>query len=199
MATIITPDAVPRLHAVVRGYATLLSRTTDEAVILAEGRELLRALVRDDDWLPPAYAVPDPSRYCQYPLYVDPEGRFSIVSFVWGPGQRTPIHDHTVWGLIGMLRGAERSQRYVLDADGKPRPEGEQECLRPGDVEAVSPRVGDIHEVANAYDDRVSISIHVYGADIGAVRRSVFTPDGIRKPFVSGYTQPQASLSGASS
>jgi predicted metal-dependent enzyme (double-stranded beta helix superfamily) len=35
--------------------------------------------------------------------------------------------------------------------------------------------------------DRPSISIHVYGADIGAVHRSVFTVDGIAKPFVSGY------------
>jgi predicted metal-dependent enzyme (double-stranded beta helix superfamily) len=31
---------------------------------------------------------------------------------VWGPGQTTPIHDHRVWGLIGMLRGSEYSQGF---------------------------------------------------------------------------------------
>lgn len=28
--------------------------------------------------------------------------------------------------------------------------------------------------------------IHVYGANIGAVHRWVYAPDGTRKPFVSG-------------
>jgi predicted metal-dependent enzyme (double-stranded beta helix superfamily) len=55
-------------------------------------------------------------------------------------------------------------------------------------VVAVSPRIGDIHAIANAYDDRPSISIHVYGGNIGAVRRSGFDPTtGTRKPFISGY------------
>ena len=50
--------------------------------------------------------------------------------------------------------------------------------LEPGSVEAVSPTVGDIHRVINAFDDRVSVSIHVYGANIGAVERAVYTADG---------------------
>ena len=61
--------------------------------------------------------------------------------------------------------------------------------LLPGEVDRVSPTVGDIHEVANAFDDRVSISIHVYGANIGAVRRHVYdAATGAAKDFVSGYS-----------
>ena len=30
--------------------------------------------------------------------HVDARERFSVVSFVWAPGQKTAIHDHTVWG-----------------------------------------------------------------------------------------------------
>jgi len=52
----------------------------------------------------------------------------------------------------------------------------------------VSPTVGDLHRVHNAHADRVSISIHVYGANIGAVRRHTYPAEGGRKPFVSGYT-----------
>ena len=66
---------------------------------------------------------------------------------------------------------------------------GAEERLERGDVVAVSPTIGDIHVIANAYDDRPSISIHVYGGNIGAIRRSVFDPvSGAKKPFISGYS-----------
>ncbi|MGB8971431.1 MAG: cysteine dioxygenase, partial [Pseudomonas capeferrum] len=32
------------------------------------------------------------------------------------------------------------------------------------------------------------ISIHVYGANIGAVNRAVYLADGTEKPFISGYS-----------
>jgi len=67
----------------------------------------------------------------------------------------------------------------------------ESERLLPGQVDRVSPTVGDIHEVSNALADKPSISIHVYGANIGAVKRHVFDPaTGADKPFVSGYSSP---------
>ena len=73
--------------------------------------------------------------------------------------------------------------------DGKVVQAGAAVRLEPGDVELVSPTIGDVHQVANAYDDRVSISVHCYGADIGATRRHVFdTATGAVKEFVSGYS-----------
>ena len=160
----------------------------NEAALLARLRPLLQALVARDDWLPEALAQPHPEHYCQYLLHADPLGRFSVVSFVWGPGQRTPVHDHTVWGLIGMLRGEETAQPCAQDASGRWTPQGASVTLRPGQVEAVSPTIGDVHQVANALAERTSISIHVYGANIGAVRRHVFPAEGGVKPFVSGYS-----------
>jgi predicted metal-dependent enzyme (double-stranded beta helix superfamily) len=159
----------------------------DEAAEIRETTPLLAELVRRDDWLPDEYAAPDPKFYRQYLLHADPLGRFSVVSFVWGPGQRTPVHDHRTWGLIGILRGAELSLPYDRAPDGKFRA-GEPERLEPGRVVAVSPTLGDVHAISHAYDDRVSISIHVYGANIGLVRRAVYDPStGEDKPFISGY------------
>lgn len=175
-----------RLSDFIADLSDLLDQTQDETVILREGGALLADLVATDDWLPEAQSRPDPSRYRQYLLHRDPAGRFSVVSFVWAPGQATPIHDHTVWGLVGVLRGAELSQSYVR-RECSLVPTGDVHRLGPGQVEAVSPTVGDIHRVANAFDDRVSISIHVYGADIGTVRRSTYEADGGQKTFVSGY------------
>lgn len=177
-----------RLRHFIGDFSELLERHPDEPALLDQGQQLLQRLVAHDDWLPDALAVPDPQRYQQYLLHCDSRQRFSVVSFVWGPGQSTPIHDHRVWGLIGMLRGAEHAQGFSRDTQGALHPSGAPVRLAPGQVEAVSPRIGDIHQVSNAYHDRVSISIHVYGANIGAVRRAVYLPDGSEKPFVSGYS-----------
>jgi predicted metal-dependent enzyme (double-stranded beta helix superfamily) len=177
-----------------RSFAAEFTRLTerasgDESRLLDEGEPLLAQLVSHDDWLPVSCAQPHPQYYQQYLLYCDPLERFSVVSFVWGPGQKTPVHDHTVWGMVGMMRGAELCRRFELAAAGQPMQAGAPERLLPGRVDRVSPRIGDIHEVANAYDDKVSISIHVYGANMGAVKRHVFNPENsTEKPFVSGYS-----------
>ena len=158
----------------------------DETAILAEITPALAELVARDDFLPEAYTKPHPQYYQQYLLYADPEEKLSIVSFVWGPGQKTPVHNHRTWGLVGILRGAELSTDYT-EQGGKLVP-GPTERLEPGQVAGVSPRIGDVHQIANAFDDQVSISIHVYGGNIGRIRREVFVPEtGAIKPFISGY------------
>ncbi|QXH45144.1 cysteine dioxygenase [Pseudomonas xanthosomatis] len=177
-----------RLRHFIDSLAGLLDQHPDEATLLDRGHNLLASLVAQDDWLPDELAQPDAQRYQQYLLHCDSRQRFSVVSFVWGPGQRTPVHDHRVWGLIGMLRGAEFSQGFIRTADGALQPHGAPVRLAPGQVEAVSPRIGDIHQVSNAYADQVSISIHVYGGNIGAVKRAVYAEDGSEKPFISGYS-----------
>jgi predicted metal-dependent enzyme (double-stranded beta helix superfamily) len=177
-----------RLRAFIGALAELIDSNPREGDLLHRGGKLLGQLVSHDDWLPEDFARPDPERYQQYLLHVDSRQRFSIVSFVWGPGQSTPIHDHRVWGLIGMLRGAEYSQGFQRNSDGALITDGSRVQLRPGQVEAVSPKIGDIHQVSNAFDDQVSISIHVYGANIGAVRRAVYQADGSEKLFISGYS-----------
>lgn len=176
------------LRQFVTAVSNLLDTVREESSFLPRIGTLMEALVAADDWLDPAFTQPSLQYYQQFLLYADPADRFSVVSFVWAPGQQTPIHDHTVWGVIGMLRGAELTQRYTIAASGVPTPVGNEARLTPGHVEFVSPTIGDIHKVRNALDDEVSISIHAYGANIGKVRRHVFAADGgPTKEFVSGY------------
>ena len=179
-------------HEKLRGFISEIAQLVDqdfpETHLLEQGAVALGKLIAEDDWLPDAYAQPSPDRYQQFLLYADARQRFSVVSFVWGPGQQTPVHDHTVWGLVGVLRGAEVARSYGRNDDGALVTLGEDQLLERGAVAAVSPTIGDIHRVSNAFDDRVSISIHVYGANIGGVSRHVYPLDGPPKPFVSGYT-----------
>jgi len=182
---------IARLRDFIQSFTRLIERSgNDEELIFADGRKLLSDLVSRDDWLPGEFAQPSPERYRQYLLYCDPMERFSVVSFVWGPGQTTPVHDHTVWGMVGILRGAETCEEFETEpATGRLRATGSHQLPR-GSIDLVSPRVGDIHRVSNALPDRTSISIHVYGANIGAIARHTYDPDtGRRKTFVSGYSK----------
>ncbi|PPQ26692.1 cysteine dioxygenase family protein [Rhodopila globiformis] len=185
-----TSPSPPRLGQFIAAFTRLLDTAPAEDVILQRGGALLATLVAQDDWLPEPFAAPDPLRYRQYLLHCDRQERFCVVSFVWGPGQRTPVHNHTVWGLVGMLRGKEIAQDYTLAPNGH-LIAGKRHRLSPGQITAVSPRIGDIHTVENALPDSSSVSIHVYGANIGTLPRTAFDLEtGAPKTFISGYAEP---------
>ena len=172
-----------RLRNFVQDMTRLVERHgADEPRMLDEGERLLKGLIANDDWLPDEFAAPSKDSYRQYLLYCDPLERFSVASFVWMPGHRTPIHDHTVWGLVGVMRGQECCEEFDLSVR-----KTNTHHSSAGEVDRVSPTVGDIHVVSNAGKE-TAVSIHVYGANIGAVRRHVYVPEtGEAKEFVSGY------------
>jgi predicted metal-dependent enzyme (double-stranded beta helix superfamily) len=176
------------LTAFVRDFGKLLDQGADEQTIFRDGRALLAGLIAQDGWLPEALLEPDPDSYRIHRLHVDPAGRFSVSAMVWGPGQGTPIHDHTVWGMVGVLRGRERCEEFGhLLEPGGPLVAGDAHELASGDIDFVSPNIGDIHRVSNALPDGTSVSIHVYGGDIGTIVRSRFDEAGKAIPFVSPY------------
>jgi predicted metal-dependent enzyme (double-stranded beta helix superfamily) len=135
--------------------------------------ERLALLLRQDGWLAPQHQAPGADTYRQHLLHVSPCRRLSVVSLVWRPGQRTAIHDHVSWCVVGVLRGVEREDRFELDETGGRR------ALRPagtvyagrGHVEALEPP-GDIHAVT-AGGRGIAISMHVYGADISRLGSSI--------------------------
>lgn len=179
-----------RLRQFVQGMTRVVEADGDqEAALLERGQALMLDLITHDDWLPAAFAKPSPTRYQQYLLYCDPFERFSLASFIWGPGQTTPVHDHTVWGMVGVMRGAELCEEYAWNqARSKLAKTGEHR-IAPGGIDLVSPTIGDIHTVSNGLADQVSVSIHCYGANIGRVKRHVFdAASGGVKDFVSGYS-----------
>ncbi len=173
----------PVINAIEQGLVEQL----DEQNLIQRFTPGFKKLLQDSTWLEPEFKKPHPEYYQQYLLYLDPEERFSIVSFVWGPGQKTPIHNHEVWGAIGVLEGAEVSTPYTCDEAGL-HPVAQGDYLEVGDIDWFTPTTGDIHAVNNAFEDQVSISIHIYGANIGKVERFTYQLDGTAKPFISGYS-----------
>ncbi len=112
--------------------------------------------------------------YCQHPLYIDPDGAFSIVALVWMPGQGTKIHDHVTWCVVGVYAGDEEETLYRLVENGVDEPHLVQSghaVNGEGTTTFFTPP-GDIHQVQNSSQGKV-ISLHVYGTDVSVTGTSV--------------------------
>ncbi|KAA8731314.1 cysteine dioxygenase [Acinetobacter qingfengensis] len=179
-----------RFKALIDKIESSLAQNLADTLIIESFIPEFKALLADIHWLPEIFQHSDPQHYQQYLLYKDPQVRFSIVSFVWGPGQKTPIHNHEVWGAVGVIQGAEISQRFAWK-EQKLRPVASGDVLQVGDIDWFTPASGDVHQVSNAFADQVSISIHIYGADIGQVKRFTYSPTGEAKVFISGYSNKE--------
>jgi predicted metal-dependent enzyme (double-stranded beta helix superfamily) len=75
------------------------------------------------------------------------------------------------WCVVGVYRGVERETHYRLDRRGRLLPTGTFEAPA-GHVEALVPPAENIHSVM-AVGAEKTISIHVYGADIGRLGTSI--------------------------
>lgn len=123
--------------------------------------------------LPRQYRQGSPDHYTQHVMHAERGGNFSVVALVWLPGQSTPIHDHVSWCVTGVYEGEEHEQRYELRGSGERShlvPTA-QTTSGPGEVCALTPP-GDNHLVRNS-SESVTISLHIYGADISALGTSV--------------------------
>lgn len=180
----------PRFDSFIQEISAIVATANgDEGSTIEHGRAALAELVAEDDWLPEAFAEPHPDHFKQYMLYKEPEQRFTVLCVVWGPGQSAIPHDHTVWGIIGQLRGAERTRLYEDPEPGKPLRIRSEEVLRPGQTTVVAPGMGDVHDVENAIDG-ISISIHVYGGDLASLadrRHRYDAESGKVMPFITSY------------
>ena len=124
--------------------------------------EALRPFLGRPGLLTPEQEAGCPRRYRTHLLHVPDDGAYSLVAAVWRPGQRTAVHDHVAWCVVGVHRGEEHETRYRLAGDHLVEvghtvgPCGEVTVLLPP---------GDIHAVVN--DGAVTAaSLHVYGADL---------------------------------
>lgn len=163
-------SALDSLVESVRSITSLDLSTKDNADRVAQ---CLAGYLCEGHPLPRQYRQGSPDHYTQHVMHVEPDGNFSVVALVWLSGQSTPIHDHVSWCVTGVYEGEEHEQRYELCGSGEKShlvPTA-QATSGPGEVCALTPP-GDIHLVRNS-SDSVTISLHIYGADISALGTSV--------------------------
>lgn len=131
--------------------------------------------------LPSEYTTPVDGHYARRLLHKDEERGYSIVIMTWGPGQETPIHDHSgMWCVEGVWGGTIDVQQYELVSkdDGRYRFESRNSYMAGvGSAGCLIPPY-EYHAISNACDETPAVSLHIYGGEM--VMCSVFDkqPDG---------------------
>ena len=149
--------------------ALLLRHPSMPALVEAVGART-RSLIAESSWLAPEFRAACDENYARYLLYRDPKNRFVVLSLVWKPGQATPIHDHSCWGIMGMVQGSLEVVNYDrLDDGSEPNRarlrEADTVMVEELDTGAVLPPWNEIHLIGNRSRE-VAISLHIYGRDL---------------------------------
>ena len=140
----------------------------DEHAITSALRNTLCALIRDPDvHLPDCVFEPIQDHYARREIYRSPRLGYSVVAMTWGPGQGTPIHDHSgLWCVEGVWDGQlEITQYELLERDGERfrfRAAGGMQA-GPGSAGSLIPP-HEYHTICNADPDAVAVSLHIYKA-----------------------------------
>ncbi len=143
-------------------------------------RETLCHLIDDQAIeLPAEIFEPVSDHYARRELYHDPERGFTIMAMTWGPGQGTPIHDHSgMWCVEGVWQGMIEVTQYERTA-------AEADRCRFESVGAVRAGTGsagslipphEYHAIRNPSGREVAVSIHIYRGEM--TQCSVFLPAG---------------------
>jgi predicted metal-dependent enzyme (double-stranded beta helix superfamily) len=158
-----TGSGLTALVAAVRQAVSVQLDWTGTAELVADA---LRRHLPGPDVLTSEQRRGNPERFQSHTLHVETGGSFSVVAFVWRPGQVTRIHDHLTWCVFGVVEGIEYEE--LFDAHGTRLGESSN---HPGEVSGFAPP-GDIHRVRNV-GSTTAISIHVYGTDVDRVGSGV--------------------------
>jgi predicted metal-dependent enzyme (double-stranded beta helix superfamily) len=111
----------------------------------------------------------DPVTYARNAIHLGEADGISLFALVWRPGQWTPIHDHSTWGVVGVLEGVLEERNYIpagntIDDGGKVDLQpGGITLLAAGAVATFVPNPDHIHITGVPEDRETAISLHLYG------------------------------------
>lgn len=162
-----------RLDRYIGEIARILDRHPSMPIKIREVSALTEDLVTTDGWLDDCHRKPVQDTYARYLLHRDRLNRFVVLSLVWLPGQATPIHDHSCWGVMGILEGAIEEVGYERLDDGSRADYAELEERRGvrvtrGSSGYVLPPYEEIHRIGNP-TKQTAVSVHVYGRDLDQI------------------------------
>jgi len=138
----------------------------DPTRITAAVKQVLQCAIADPAiQLPACVHQPLPGRHARRELHRSRALGYCVVAMCWGPGQRTPLHDHDArWCVEGVWQGElvvtpyalqeRRGDRYRFRAQPALHgPRGSAGSLIPPH---------EYHTLRNASDTAVAVSLHVY-------------------------------------
>lgn len=143
-------------------------------------RHTLCRLIRERQLaLPAEIFEANADHYARREIYKSPNLGYSVIAMTWGPGQGTPVHDHSgLWCVEGVITGTlEITQYELLEREGENFRFEERGTLDagPGSAGSLIPP-HEYHAIRNASDTDAAISLHVYGGEMSCC--SMFQPLG---------------------
>lgn len=196
-----TSDTLYGLSEFAHDIGGVLDRHPAMPVIIREVSALTKRLCADDRWLDERHRVAMPDRYARHLLHKDPQNRFIVLSLVWLPGQATPIHDHSCWGVMGLVENSLEEVCFDRLDDGARADFAELQQSRgtdvgKGSVAYLLPPYEEIHRIGNV-SGKPTVSLHVYGRDLDEVnvfdqatgkvspmRIKYYSPECGKQPFI---------------
>ncbi len=164
-----SPETSPTLKALVDGLAKAAptSDTPKPELVTAA----LGSAAAAHGWLPDERRRANHDRYSRHLIYADPQGRFSLLAIVWGPGQVSPIHTHRVWSAVAVCQGALTETVYDR-IKSKKAPVATKNQTHIAGWSRFYPAETVIHRLANRNPDN-TITLHVYGISAALVSTGI--------------------------
>ncbi|HEX6711470.1 MAG TPA: cysteine dioxygenase family protein, partial [Rubrobacter sp.] len=104
-----------------------------------------------------------------YVAYRNDDGSYSLQAFVWPPGTRTQIHDHSSWGAFCCVVGSVVEERARLKKLWR------LEWKMEDGISTVLPYEKGMHRVGNP-NGEPAISVHLYGPRLGNIDGRDYDP-----------------------
>ena len=182
------------LQDYVHDIGAVLDRRPAMPVIIREVSAFTKRLCADDRWLDERHRTASADHYTRHLLHKEPNNRFIVLSLVWLPGQATPIHDHSCWGVMGLIENSLEEVCFDRLDDGSRKDFADLQQSRGSDVGKGSvayllPPYEEIHRIGNN-TGKPTVSLHVYGRDLDEV--NVFDANtGKVSPMRIKYYSPE--------
>ncbi len=110
-------------------------------------------------------------------LYRDPARLYSLRIYLFGPGEHTPIHDHSSWGISGPAFGELEVVRYRPAADAGGLLSLPPRRLRPGQIESTPALEEGIHRTGSP-GPGTTLMVSVYGTPLRRLYLQFYDPEG---------------------
>jgi predicted metal-dependent enzyme (double-stranded beta helix superfamily) len=175
-ATMAGPVLEQSVHSLVGCLDDAVRLGSVDAITERVKNELGRMIAERSLLLPERCLRPQPEKYARHLLHRSEELGYTAVVMVWGPGQRTGLHDHSgLWCVEGVVEGELEITRFERL--------GESEAFRFEECERIHASAGssgslipphEYHILANDSPGQTAITLHIYGGEMTTC--SVFEP-----------------------
>ena len=168
----------PGREKLIRAFDAAISAGDTASTMRALRSALCDAIHAGDVRLPDCVFEGCAEHYARRELYRSPEHGYAVVAMTWGPGQGTPIHDHSgMWCVEAVWRGALEVVQYELREHDDTR----YRFIQAGVIQAGAGSAGSLipphehHTICNASDHEIAVSVHVYQDEMTCC--NVFEPE----------------------